>query len=123
MVLCDLDVLVRSTTHPLHAGVCLACVPAMNLWIGSENLNLLLLAYFHLAGELIPFGCHLHSGCEFMKDEIFHIGETCPSLTFLNDEIVKCTSLTYLREIYTNTNLVLFLFNLCFAGSKIKMKI
>src|SRR3954464_11021280 len=95
-----LALLVRSTAHHLHACVCAACVPAMHIWIGTESLNLLLPNYFYLAGELVPFGCHLHSGFEFMKDEIFHIGETCPFLTFLNDEFVKCTSLTYLREIY-----------------------
>ena len=113
VVLCDLVVLVRSTAHHLHAGVCPACVPTMHMWIGSEILNLLLPDYIYLAGELAPFSCHLTSGFELMKDENFHIGETCPFITFLNDEFVKCISLTYLREIILT--LILFCFYFVFV--------
>src|SRR3954468_22433599 len=113
VVLVRLSCSVILTTHHMHAGVCPACVLAMHLWICSESLNLLLPDYFHLAGELVPLGCHLTSGFEFMKDGIFHIGETCPFITFLNDEFVKFISLTYLREIILT--LILFCFYLVFV--------
>ena len=72
---CEAD----STPHACWCVSCLcACCAVVDMLWNFET-------YFdHITFtrlvKLAPLGCHLTSGSKFIKDEFFHIGETCPFL-------------------------------------------